>query len=358
MRHTPATAAAILVAVLALSALPAGAQQRAASAAAASPLATYVVQGGQSAAGRVSLDAVVEPVRQAQLASQVPGAVVALMVKVGDRVRAGQPLLRIDAQAAQQSVNASAAQVEAARAQLNVANRDYERQKQLFDSQFISQAALERAQAQLEASQAQVNALQAQAQAARAQSGFYVLSAPFAGVVSEVPTSLGDMAMPGRPLVTVIDPGALRVTAAVPQALMAALADGGKSLRFEIPGVTGNEPLAPQSVQVLPTVDPATHTAQVRVGLPAGLKGVSAGMFARIWLPSAGPAPVAERLLVPAAAVTRRGEMTGLYVLDGQGQPRLRQVRLGAPQGDRIEVLSGVAAGDRVVTNPQAAARR
>lgn len=322
-------------------------------------LPVHVVKGAAMTAQGVSLDAVVEAVRQTGLAAQVPGAIVGLHVKAGDAVRAGQPLVRIDAQAAQQGVTASIAQVEAARAQLHVATQDFERQKQLFAKQYISQAALERAEAQRQAAQAQVNALQAQAQAARAQSGFFVLNAPYGGVVTEVPVNLGDMVMPGRPLLTLVDPSALRITVAVPQSLLPALADGGKGLRFEIPGVTVGEPLAPASVQLLPTVDPATHTAQLRVGLPAGLKGLAPGMFARVFLPAGtAAAQGAERLLVPTRSVVRRAEMTGLYVLDGQGQPRLRQVRLGQAQGDMVEVLSGVTAGDRVVTEPQAAARR
>ncbi len=364
-RFRPATLA--LVSALSLAAgfgMPAGAADAASAAKpSASPAQTtlpvYTVKGAIGSAQGVSLDAVVEAVRQTVLAAQVPGAIVGLQVKAGDVVRAGQPLVRIDAQAAQQGVTASVAQVEAARAQLHVAAQDFERQKQLFAKQYISQAALERAEAQWQAAQAQVNALQAQAQAARTQSGFFVLSAPYGGVVSEVPVNLGDMVMPGRALLTLVDPSALRITVAVPQSLLPALADGGKGVRFEIPGMTVGEPLAPASVQLLPTVDPATHTAQLRLGLPAGLKGLAPGMFARVFLP-AGPAVAqgAERLLVPAKSVVRRAEMTGLYVLDGQGQPRLRQVRLGQAQGDMVEVLSGVAAGDRVVTDPQAAARR
>jgi multidrug efflux pump subunit AcrA (membrane-fusion protein) len=95
-----------LAAWLSAAALPAPAQP---------PLQTVTVQS-TGAAGVVSLDAVVEPVRQTVLAAQVPGAIVALLVKAGDTVRAGQPLVRIDAQAAQQGVNASVAQVDAARA--------------------------------------------------------------------------------------------------------------------------------------------------------------------------------------------------------------------------------------------------
>lgn len=322
------------------------------------PLATTPVRAEGGAATSAPLNAVVEAVRQTTLSAQVPGAIVALRVKVGDTVKAGQELLRIDARAAQQTVAGSAAQVEAAQASLNVSATEYERQKQLFEKNYISQGALDRALAQYRAAQAQVNALQAQTRAAQTQSGFFVLNAPYAGVVSEVPVTLGDMAMPGRPLITLHDPSALRITAAVPQTLLAGLGAGALGVRYEVPGLPSLKgPQVATQVQLLPTVDAATHTAQLRVALPADVVGAAPGMFARVWLPASGTAAQAPRLYVPASAVVRRSEMTGLYVVDTQGAARLRQVRLGAAAGDRVEVLSGVSQGEQVATEPQAAAR-
>jgi len=123
-------------------------------AAAAAPLATAVVSGGQQN-GLQSADGVVEPVRQATLAAQVAGSIVRMGVQVGDRVRAGQELLRIDAQAAGQVVQSNAAQVDAARANLALAAKELERQQQLVQQHYISPAALERSQAQYQAAQAQ-----------------------------------------------------------------------------------------------------------------------------------------------------------------------------------------------------------
>lgn len=299
----------------------------------------------------VSVDAVVEAVRQATLSTQVPGAVVSLLVKAGDRVRAGQELARIDARVAQQQVAGSTAQLEAAQAQLKVAARELERQQQLFHKQYISQGALDRAQAQWEAAQAQVQALQAQTRMTQAQTGFFVVQAPFAGVVSEVPVTLGDMAMPGRPLVVMHDPAALRIAAHVPQALMPSATTPSSSVRYEVLG-QGPVQTATQ-VQWLPTVDASTHTVQLRLALPTAMTGLTPGMFARVWLSAAASAgATAIRVQVPQRAVVRRGEMTGVYVLDAQNKPRLRQVRLGGTQGELIDILSGVSAGDKVVLEP------
>lgn len=325
----------------------------------AATLATVEARAG-SASNATAFDGVVEAVRQTVVAAQVPGAVVQLGVKVGDTVAAGQVLLRLDARAADQNAAAGDAQVQAARAALDVARQALGRQRQLFQQNYISQAALEQAEAQFKATQAQVDAQGAQAGAARTQSGFYVVRAPFAGVVSEVPVQLGDMAMPGRALVTVYDPAALRVTAAVPQTVALRLAAGALP-RIEIPGLPAAQQwVQPRQAQVLPTVDAATHTVQMRADLPAGLAALSPGMYARLWLPVAAGGPSAAgtpaALTVPLAAVVRRAELTGLYVLDAAGAPLLRQVRLGRTEGSTVEVLSGLMPGERVVTDPQAAA--
>jgi len=330
-------------------ALPLGAQ--------AADLGAVAAQAATASAAS-AFDGVVEALRSTVVAAQVPGAVVQLDAKVGDRVAAGQVLLRIDARAADQNAAASDAQVQAARAALDVASKDFERQKQLFQKNYISQAALEQAESQFKSTQAQVHAQVAQAGAARTQTGFYVVRAPFAGVVAEVPVSLGDMAMPGRPLLTLYDPAALRVTAAVPQSVASRLA-AGTLPRVELPGLpAAGQWVVPLRVQLLPTVDPGTHTVQLRADLPAGQTGVSPGMFARLWLPvpvsGAGASPAV--LSVSSRSIVRRAEMTGLYVLDPDNKPVLRQVRLGRVDGDKTEVLSGLMPGERVVADPQAAA--
>lgn len=324
-----------------------------------SAVKSVAAQASAAGAQEVSLEAVVEAVRQATLSAQVPGAIVSLNVKAGDRVRAGQELLRIDASAAQQNVVGNTAQLEAAQAALRVAGQELARQKLLFEKQYISQGALDRAQGQFDTAQAQVQAQQAQTRAAQTQTGFFSVRAPFHGVVSDVPVTLGDMAMPGRPLVTLHDPSALRVSAAVPQSMIEGVRKQLKSVRYEIAGHTS---VAAASVQMLPAVDPVTHTAQLRVALPAGIEGLVPGMFARVWVPGSAASAAAQngakdtaqvgRVFLPLTAIVRRAEMTGVYVMDAQGQPRLRQVRLGRTMGQTVEVLSGVSAGEQVVSEP------
>jgi RND family efflux transporter MFP subunit len=312
-----------------------------------------VVARGATTGVSSAYDGVVEAVRQTVLAAQVSGAVVQLDVKAGDRVAAGQLLLRIDARAADQDAAASEAQVRAARAAQEVASKEFERQRQLHEERFISAAALDRAEAEYRASRARADAQLAQAGAARTQSSLYLVRAPYAGIVSDVAVTLGDMAMPGRPLLTLYDPAALRVSAAVPQS---AAAGEPAQLRVELPQLAAAARMqTPRAVRWLPGADAATHTVTVRADLAPGLAGVEPGQFARLWLPGADGA--ASNPWVPAGAIVKRAELNGLYVLDAQGRPLLRQVRLGRRVGDEVEVLAGVSVGDRVVTDAQAATR-
>lgn len=341
----------LLLAALAAAALTTAPATRAAGGV---PLATVTAEARATGSER-SYDGVVEAVRQTTLAAQVAGAIVQLEVKAGDVVKAGQLLVRIDARAAQQNAVSGDATVRAARAAQDVATKDYERQKLLFDQHYISQAALERAEAQYKATQAQVAAQLAQAGVAHTEAGLSVIRAPYAGVVSEVPVSLGDMALPGRPLLTLYDPRALRVAAAVPQSA-AALAATAKA-RIELPGLPAAQQWQqPVAVAVLPAADPGSHTQPLHLDLPAGVGGVMPGSFARAWLALPGAADA--RIFLPSKTVVRRAELSALYVVDAQGRARLRQVRVGRTTGDRVEILSGLSGGERVALDPQAAGRQ
>ncbi|NCT84522.1 MAG: efflux RND transporter periplasmic adaptor subunit, partial [Comamonadaceae bacterium] len=227
-------------------------------------LATWPVTAG-ARQGLSSHDGTVEAVRQTVVAAQVAGAVVALPVQAGHRVKAGQMLLRLDARAAEQQAGAAAAQVEAARAAQHAATLELQRQRQLFASRFISQAALDQAEAQFRSSTAQADAQVAAARAARTESGYFVVKAPYDGVVAEVGVMPGDMALPGRPLVTLFDPAALRVAVALPESAAAALRGRlGTPVSLELNG----QRLAAPRWELLPAADPATHTVTVRVELP------------------------------------------------------------------------------------------
>jgi RND family efflux transporter MFP subunit len=293
-----------------------------------------------------SAEAVLEAVHQSTVSAQIAGRVVDLRFDVGDYVNKGEVIVRIDQRAASQALAASEAQVLEAQAALANARAQFERSKQLLSQRFISQAALDQAEAAYKAAQARVGALIAGAGQAATERSFATVVAPYSGVVSARHIELGEMATPGRPLMTGFDPSTLRVVATVPQAQVAAIQAGGKA-RIEVPSL--GRWVDVKQMTIVPAADPRTHTTRIRLELPAEVRGVYPGVYARAHF-VIGKAP---RLLAPRAAVLRRSEVTAVYVVDGQGRARLRQVRLGsAGDENSVEVLAGLKPGERVALEP------
>lgn len=277
-------------------------------------------------------EAVVEAVKQATIAAQVAGRVVDVRAEAGQRVRAGETLMRIDAREAAESAAG-------ARAQLVQAEANFKRTQDLHRQKFISAAALDKAEADLKA---------ARAAAGQAGAGLShaTVAAPISGLVAQRHVELGEMAALGKPLVTVFDPKGLRAIASVPQYKLAELRAANRA-RIEFPE-TGRW-IDAGRVEVLPTLDARSHTVTARIYLPADAEGVVPGMAVRVHFVTGK----ATRIVVPPQAVVRRGEVSAVYVVDAKGQPRLRQVRLGEPvAGGDVEVLAGLAAGDRVSLEP------
>ncbi len=300
----------------------------------------------EAAAHLDRFDARVESERQAVLSAQVSGSVVQVLVHAGDHVAAGQVLLRLDSAAAVHMAEAGAAQSRAAQARLAEAGKDYSRAKALRAQDYISQAAMDKAEAHFQSLKAQAEAELAQAQSSLSEAGHYTIRAPFDGVVKDVPITLGDMAMPGRILVSLYDPRALRITADIPHDAMSSSLDM-TAIRVELQG-PGNthQWLHPLALKVLPSVNPETHTEQVRVNVEP-VPGILPGEFALLWMPSGrvGVSPT----WVPAGAIVHHAEMTGVYVRNKDGRPLLRQVRTGQVSNGQVEVLSGVSRGEQVI---------
>ena len=294
-----------------------------------------------------SADAVVEAVRQSTVSAQIAGRIVELRFDVGDHVKKGEVIVRIDERAAVQAVAASEAQVREAQAALANARAQHERSRQLLAQKFVSQSALERAEAEYKQAQARVTALLAGAGAAATERSFATIVAPYSGVVSARHVELGEMAVPGKPLMTGFDPATLRVVANVPQAQVAAIQAGARA-RVEVPS-TGRW-IEVKQMTVVPSADPRTHTTRVRLELPEeDLRGIYPGVYARAHF-TVGRA---TRLLAPRAAILQRSEVTAVQVVDERGAPQLRQVRLGSAGDDRsVEVLAGLRAGERVALEP------
>lgn len=312
---------------------------------AALPFATAKA-GYQNTDKSYSTEATVEAVRQSTISAQVAGRITAVNFDVGDHVKAGQVIVRIDPSELAQAAAGSRAQLAQADAMLANAKANYDRQLQLFQQKFISQAALDKATAEYRAAKAGAAAARAGAGQTATVRSYTVLAAPFTGVVMARHVEVGEMAAPGKPLMTGFDPSDLRVVANIPQYKLAEIQKSAK-VSVEIPSL--GKWFQAKGVTVLPSADTATHSIKVRIDLPENLTGVIPGIYARVYFATGE----VRKLVIPYSAVLRRSEITGVYIVDAKSRVSLRQVRLGEPtvRGE-VEVLAGLNPGETIALDP------
>ncbi len=313
------------------------------------PAVAVVAVQAQAVGHGFELDGVVQAVKQSTLSAQVPGRVTALLVKAGDKVRAGQLLASIDDREAQSGVQRSQAQVAQANAELQNAQANFKRTQDLRSQGFISAAALDTAQAQLKATQAARDQASAGGRQAGLSQTFTRVTAPFDALVLQTQVEVGTLAMPGTPLLTLYAPAPLRAVVQVPVSRAKALT-GSTQVEVQLPAADGAlQWVRPSSTRALPGADPVSQTIEWRLDLPAAATPlVTVGQQVRVRF-AAGQA---QRLVVPAAAILRRGELTAVYVAADKGFA-LKAVRLGADHGTQgVEVLAGLMPGDRVAVDP------
>ena len=173
------------------------------------------------------------------------------------------------------------------------------------------------------------------------------VKAPISGLVSAKRIEVGDMAAPGAPLFTIDDVSRVKVLAELAEADLAGVVPGAPA-RARIDAL-GRE-FAATVDRVAPAGDPRSRTFEVQIVVDNKDGALRPGMYARALFPKAPR----KALFVPKSALTTRGELVGLYALDDEGAARLRWIRVGREDGDKVEVLSGLAAGERYVAAPPA----
>ena len=293
------------------------------------------------------IDGVVEPVKHSTVSAQASGRVMQLLVKVGERVRAGQVLAIIDDRDTQTLVQRSGAQLAQADAEFANAQANYKRTQELQAKGFVSQAALDMAQTQFKAAEAGRAGAGAGARQAQLAQSFTKVTAPFDGYVFETHAQAGDLAVPGAPIATVYAPRPLRVVVQVP-ASQATNAKAAQQVLVQVTDAQGGRWVKPAGQQPVGAADPVSQTMTWKLDVPADAAAqMIPGQSSRVRFVSGA----AQRMVVPAAAVLKRGEVTGVYVATADGFA-LKAVRLGADHGAAgVEVLAGLKAGDAVAVD-------
>lgn len=295
------------------------------------------------------LDGVVQPVKQSTVSTQASGRIATLLVKAGDRVKAGQLLATVDDRETRTGVQRSQAQVTQADAELRNAQANFERTRELQGKGFVSQAALDVADSQYKAARAGRDQAGAGAQQSALAQGFTRVTAPFEGWVQQTLAEAGDLAVPGKPLLTLYAPLPIRAVVQVP-ASRSDVARAAASIEVQIADAQGaSRWVKPTGRSALPLADAVSQTIEWRLELPAdAAAGLVPGQQVRVRFVGGQ----AQRMVVPASAVLRRGELTAVYVVSDKGFV-LKAVRLGADHGALgVEVVAGLGVGERVALDP------
>jgi RND family efflux transporter MFP subunit len=290
------------------------------------------------------------------VSSRVMGTVTALLVKEGDPVEPGQLLLTIDDRdAAEREAGAEAGLKEAEKA-LEAAGKNrelaevtFKRYGKMYEEKAISRQEMDQfetahrlAGVEVERVQQMVKRAAAGLAEARLFRSFSRVTSPIRGRVTEKRTDPGSMAVPGMPLLTLEGTASYEARIAVDESLARSLRIG-MPVRVAIPAL--NLQTSGKITEILPAVDPGSRSLTAKVALSG--PGLRSGLYVKVGIVSGKR----EVLLAPRPAVVEKGQLTGLYAVDGSGVVSFRLVRTGRESGGRLEILSGVKAGERVIVS-------
>ncbi len=308
--------------------------------------------------------------RSTVLSSKITGMVTSVAVNSGDRVRKGQILVQIDnrelraelagANAALDEIGwaekAAESALLAAKGQRELAATTYQRYEGLFARQSVTRQEFDEVNtkykvADAEMARAEENRRavaakkdQAESRIAQAQTLLdqTTIRSPYDGVVTDKPAELGMLASPGTPLVTVEESGSYRLDTQVGESEIR-FAQQGKSVSVSIDAVPVE--LTGTVTEIVPAADPQSRTFTVKVQLPSD-PALRSGLYGKARF----PAGKRELIALPTHAILSRGELQGLFVVGNDDVVHFRLVKTGKKYGDRIEILSGINPGERVVT--------
>lgn len=260
------------------------------------------------------------------VSSRISGYIRQVAAREGERVKKGEVLVRIDPVDAKQNL----AQ---AKADLANAKTDYDRFKELLDANAVSKQQYDKAELRYKVARSRV--AQAENQLSYAE-----ITSPVDGIVVQKLLNTGDLAGPGMPVLIVEDPTQLLVETSVSEDYIDSL-HVGDVVDLHIPSVASS--LNGKIRQVVNAADPGTHQFLVKVSID-GSDAIRPGMFAEVGFRIG----TRQALLIPKAAVVHRSGLTGVYLLDDKNVAHYRQIRVGTTAGNDIEVVAGLANGDRI----------
>lgn len=303
---------------------------------------------------RVDITGTLEAVNQTIITAPVEAEVAEVLLRPGMEVKKGQVLLRFSTTDLRLRLAQQQAQVDAAKAQLQLATTTYEQQKALLARQFISQNAFDNAQSTLSSARSQLKAAEAAYALAREHLDDAAVRAPFNARLAERRVEPGQRVGPNTPLLRLVDTSELELTAAV-AGNQVALVSEGQTVQLHIEGME-DKPVSGTVARIAPAADPASRRIPVYVRIANGRGLLRAGLFAhgRITV-DAG----AELVSVPEAAVHRDSNAPAWVWVVRNGRLQRQVITTGSTDDERrlVAVVQGLQAGERVLTVPGSAFR-
>jgi RND family efflux transporter MFP subunit len=280
--------------------------------------------------------------RTSIISSRVMGTVSSLNVREGETVKAGQLLLTIDDRDARERSNAASMAMEAARQNRDLTEATWGRYRNLFEQKALSGQEMDQFETQRNVAKAEFERARAMAEEAKTFLAFTRIVAPAAGVVTKKQIDVGSMASPGMPLLVIEAQGDSYAETAVDESLSSRIRTG---MPAEIDIDTLKRHLQGKVREVIPDINPSSRTFTVKISLPD--KDLKSGLYVRVKI------PVGKRdaIIVPEKAAVRKGQLTGVYVVDAKGVITYRLIREGTVSDKGIEILSGLNPNERVITS-------
>lgn len=320
------------------------------------------------------------------VAARIMGNIVALHVREGDTVRAGQTLIEIESREAgiqvqkaragvresqealeevDRNIRAAESTREAALANEKLATTTFNRYQTLFARRSVSPQEFDEVRAKLDVASAEREVADKLLQAAKARQkqviaridqakadvsnarvyvGYAKLTSPINGIVVSKQTNVGYLATPGSPLLTIEDNSRYQLEVAVEESRLGTIhLHDQAQLQIE---ALGTSELTGSVEEIVPASDPNSRSYIVKVGVP-NLAGVQlrSGVYGKARFISGQR----QALAIPKTAISHRGQLTGVFIVDQSGVARLRLIKTGRAFGDNVEILSGLNAGEQIV---------
>jgi membrane fusion protein, multidrug efflux system len=325
------------------------------------------------------------------LSSRIMGYIVAIHVREGDRVRAGQLLVEIDnrdaaaqlnkaqaglrealemLQETERMIQANGSAKTAVEAEQSLAASTFNRYQALLERKSVSQQEFDEVQARYRAKTAEVERAkemlmsvqakkeqvlaridQAKAEISQAQISvdYGRILSPLQGVVTQKQAEVGVLAAPGAPLLTLEDEVRYRLEATVEESKLGKIRLGD-SVRVIIDAL-GDQEMRGRVGEVQPTADPASRSSVVKIDLPESMIKKAPGRILRSGLYGKARFAVGKKeiITIPHKAIFQRGQLVQVFVVDSSQMARLRLIKTGKIYGERIEVLSGLGQGEKII---------